>query len=426
MSTFKIRSIKFNFLMNLLLTGSSLLFPLITFPFVSRALLSGGYGLCNWAISIASWLSLIAMLGVNRYGIREVARVRDDAAELQRVTREILQMTLITTAIVLVCFVVSLFLVPKLAENRTLLLINGVTILCNTLGVGWFFQGIEQYSYITVRGVLIKLVCFIGVVALVHVPSDYLVYAVLVVASAALANLVNFFYMRHILAAAAAEGAAFSGKLQPLRHLRPMLTFFVIVASISIYTVLDTTMLGFLSTDSQVGYYTAAINLKNALQGVVSALTGVLLPRASNMLAKGEEEQFRAIIKKCLVVVLAVSIPCSVLLAVFGTPLISWYAGADFEAAGPVVSLVGFAVIPIGLSIVFCDAVMVPLGLERYCTYVYVSAAIIDFCGNLVLIPLLGALGAAIATLSVELLIAIIEFVIIRKHIFVGAQQGGA
>ena len=422
MATFKIRSIKFNFLMNLILSGSSLLFPLITFPLVSRALFSANYGLVNWGISIVTWLSLVAMLGVNRYGIREVARVRDDASALAKTTLEILALTAITTAIVFICFIASLFLVTKFADNRALLLICSATLLCNTLGVGWFFQGIEQYSYITVRGIAIKAVCFVGVIALVHVPDDYLIYAALVTVSGAVANLVNFFYMGSILRrgcsggvrAALASGSTF----KPFRHFKQLLVFFLIVASISVYTVLDTTMLGFLSTDAQVGYYAAAINVKTALQGIVAALSGVLLPRASNMLAKGEDEQFRAVIRKAVWAVLGISVPMAVLLAAFGTPLITWYAGADFAAAGVVVSVVGFAVVPIGLSVIFCDAVMVPLGLERYCVFIYAAAAIIDFCGNLVLIPMLGALGAALATLSVEVLIAIVEFIIIHNRIW--------
>lgn len=150
--------------MNLILTGSSVLFPLITFPIVSRALYSDAYGLCNWAISITSWFSLVGMLGVNRYGVRAVARARDDINELSKVTKGILLVTCISTLISLVCFIISLILVDKFSQNRILLLINSITIICNTVGVNWFFQGIEQYSYITIRGILVKIACLIGVV----------------------------------------------------------------------------------------------------------------------------------------------------------------------------------------------------------------------------------------------------------------------
>lgn len=415
--------------MNLLLTGSSVVFPLITFPLVSRALYSDMYGLCNWAFSIVSWLSLIAMLGVNRYGIREVAKNRDNEIKLKNITEEILCFTLITTLVIFFCFIASLFFIDSFEQHRLLFLLCSMSILFNTLGVGWFFQGIEQYTYITVRGVIIKMVCFLGVIAFVHAPDDYLIYAALVVLSAAGANLINFLYMIHILYKRNSDNhkkPLITSILKRLayhkfsvvrKHTKPLLIFFVIAAAISIYTVLDTVMLGFLSSDQQVGYYSAAMNVKSALVGVVSALSGVLLPRASNMLQKGMFQEYIAIIKKCITLVLCISIPLSILLAICATPLLDWYAGADFANAGPVLSIVAIAVIPIGLSVIFCDAIMVPNGLERYCTFIYIIAALIDFFGNLILIPILGAVGAAISTLTVEILIMISEFFFIRKII---------
>ena len=441
MPVLKIHSIKYNFFMNLILTGSSMIFPLITFPIVSRALYSDMYGLCNWAISIASWLSIIAMLGVNSYGIREVAKVRDDNAKLIKITTELFIFTTITTLVTYAVFIVSLFVVEAFSENRFLLFINGFTILFNTLSAGWFFQGIEQYTYVTIRGVAIKILSFVGIILFVHAPSDYLFYAALLVIATGLASLINVCYMFTILKKTAKnylasnvsrcrngaflikETARTAGPFSIKQHIRPMLSFFFIAAAISIYTILDTTMLGFLSTNQQVGYYSASMNIKNAISGVISALAGVLLPRASNMLIKKEYSSYISIIKRCTYYVLLAAIPSAILLYFFATPLLSWYAGADFGGAGAVLSIVGIAIIPISLSGIFCNAVMIPLGLEKYCVRIYAAAAIMNFALNLALIPTLGARGAACSTLFVEIMIAVIEFIIIRKYIW-GTKLG--
>lgn len=420
--------------MNLILSGSSVLFPFITFPLVSRGLGADMYGLCNWSFSVASWFSLFAMLGVNRYGIREIARHRDNEQALVKVSTEILVFTLITTAIVLGLFIASIFAVPNFAEHRELFFINALTVLCNTLGVGWFFQGIEQYRYITIRGVLIKIACFVGVLLLVHVPDDYLAYAALVVLASALANLINFAYMIYLLQkinadmhpAQTVQGLAtrfaellkhaYKRVIKP--HFKPMLSFFIITATISIYTMLDTVMLGFLSTTEQTGYYSAAVAVKNALVGVVSALTGVLLPRASNLLANGKRSEFQNLIKKCILIVAAVAIPASIVLSVFATPLITWYAGSGFVGAGQPLSIVALAIAPISLSIIFYDAVLIPNGKERYIIIINTVAAVVDFTANLVLIPMFGATGAAISTLCVELYMVLAGFICSRKFIW--------
>ena len=424
---FKVRSVKFNFAMNLLLTGSSILFPLITFPIVSRALLTDAYGLVGFATSVASWLSLIAMLGVNRYGVREVARVRDNPVRLATTTKEILAVTLASTAVVYACFIVSLFLVERFAADPVLFFINGFTVICNTLGVAWFFQGIEQYRYITVRGIVVRAVCLVGVVLFVHAPGDYLVYAMLLVASGAVANLVNFFYMFHVLGEGLREAEATdeAPRLSPRRHIKPLFVFFVIVAAISIYTTLDTVMLGFMSTNEQVAYYTSAVAVKNALTAVVSALSNVLLPRAANLLGKGEQDAFKRLVRKAVRVVLLISVPLAVVVSLVATPLMTWYAGAAFSGAGPALSVVALAVVPIGLSVIFCDEVMIQIGMENRCTYIYLAAAAVNFCLNLVLIPALGAVGTALATLAVEVLITLVEFLIVRKFLWGGPDGHG-
>lgn len=136
----KIHSLKYNFLMNLVLSASGILFPLVTFPLASRALGADMYGLCTWASSVTSWVSMIAMLGAGRYGIREVARSRDDSSKLSSVTYGILYVTLVTTAFSLALFFASFLFVDKFSNNRTLLLINSISVVCNTLGLAWFFK----------------------------------------------------------------------------------------------------------------------------------------------------------------------------------------------------------------------------------------------------------------------------------------------
>ncbi|MFR7745877.1 MAG: flippase [Eggerthellaceae bacterium] len=430
----KIRSIKFNFVMNLLLTGSSLLFPLITFPLVTRALYADMYGLCNWAMSVVNWFSLIGMLGVTKYGIRTVARNRDDKQLLNKVTKEILFVTIISTLISFLVFLALVLFVDPFRSNKVLLLINGLTIICNTLGVTWFFQGIEQYAYITIRGIVIKIISLLGVIALVHVPDDYLVYAMLIVVANGAANLINFFYMMHLIDAGKhvsgslkSLGSMFGGLAQIARgafkHVKPLMVFFTITAAISIYGILDTVMLGILSTTREVGYYTAAGYVKTALAGIVSALTGVLLPRAAHMLSHGQRQDYLVIIKKCIFVALMISFGLSVVMTLAATPLIAWYAGPDFKDAGPVITLAVYSLIPASLSTICCDAILVPMGKEKICSIVYCVAAAVDFSLNLVLIPSLGAQGAALSTLMVEILVLVIEGSYILKMKLLKSEQ---
>ena len=105
-------SLKVNFIMNAILTLSSFLFPLITFPYISRILLPAGTGKVSFATSLVSYFAMLAQLGIPTYGIRACARVRDDRRELTQTTHELLYINMIMCVVSYIIFFLVLGLVP--------------------------------------------------------------------------------------------------------------------------------------------------------------------------------------------------------------------------------------------------------------------------------------------------------------------------
>ena len=171
----RIRTVKFNFIMNAILTVSSILFPLITFPYISRVLLVEGSGKVAFATSVVSYFTMFATLGIGTYGIRECARVRDNKEELSRTVQELLIISGITTAITYGVFFLFLFVVPQFKGQKELLIVIGASIGLTTIGVQWFYSALEQYSYITVCAVLFKIIGLILMFLLVKKPEDYVI-----------------------------------------------------------------------------------------------------------------------------------------------------------------------------------------------------------------------------------------------------------
>lgn len=104
MTKTKIQSIKFNYIMNSILTLSSIIFPLITFPYVSRILNPVGMGKISFATSVIIYFSMFAQLGIPTYGIRACAKVRDDKAKLSKVVQEIIIINLVMCLVVYIVF----------------------------------------------------------------------------------------------------------------------------------------------------------------------------------------------------------------------------------------------------------------------------------------------------------------------------------
>ena len=200
-------SLKLNIAMNMILTISSFVFPLITFPYVSRVLGPESLGKVSWAASVIAYFNLFAQLGIPTYGIRACAEVRDDRTELSRTVREILFINLIMTAASYILLALGIFMIPKLRAEKTLFVIVGSTIILSAAGMEWMYRGLEQYTYITLRSLLFKLISVAAMFLLVHAPEDYVVYGAVTVLAASASNLCNLFYAGKfgILSAASPE-----------------------------------------------------------------------------------------------------------------------------------------------------------------------------------------------------------------------------
>jgi len=210
-------SIKKNAFFNTVRTISSLIFPIITFPYVSRILGPNGTGQVNFALSIIGYFILLASLGIPLYGIREIARVRDNKNELKELAQELFIIHLISTIIVVVVLIFFIFLNKKLYSEKTLFLVSSISIISSTLSVDWLFQGLEEYKKITIRSIIFSLVSLIMIFLIIHNENDYIKYATIGVFTSLFSALLNFFDVRDVLFVKR------SVKLNLKKHIKPML-----------------------------------------------------------------------------------------------------------------------------------------------------------------------------------------------------------
>ena len=233
-------SIKQNFIMNILLMMSSIVFPLISFPYVSRILLPEGTGKVAFAVSVVGYFSMFAQLGISVYGIKACVRVRDDKEELSRTVQEILLINIFTCLIVCVFFAAALTFVPRIKEDRTLFLLIGLLIPFNMLEMEWLYKGLEKFTYISIRTIIFKGIAVISMFCLVHNRDDYVIYGFLSIFASLASSACNFINLRKLVFLKPVLGYNLR------RHIRPILVFFAMTGAVTIYTGLSETMLGFL------------------------------------------------------------------------------------------------------------------------------------------------------------------------------------
>lgn len=407
----KRKSLKLNFVMNALLTMSQFIFPLITFPYISRILLPAGTGKVSFATSLISYFSLFAQLGIPTYGIRACAKVRDNREELTRTVHELLAISIVMDVVSYTILVLALLFVPRLQEERTLYIVVSATILLTSIGMEWLYKALEQYTYITIRSIIFKFIALVAMFSLIHEKKDYVIYGGISILAGSASNIFNFVNVHKYIDLKPV------GKYNIHRHLKPVGVFFAMSCATTIYTHMDTVMLGFIATDEDVGYYNAAIRIKSILVSIVTSLGTVLLPRASYYTEHGKMDEFRRISRKALNFVFIVASPMMFYSILFAQQGIYFLSGTAYTSSILPMQIIMPTLLFIGLTNILGIQILVPLGRERTVLYSEIAGAMVNLILNALLIPRWTSTGAAVGTTVAELTVLAVQYVALRDQV---------
>ena len=395
--------------MNAVLTVSSFIFPLITFPYVSRILLPEGIGKVAMANSVITYFCLLARLGIPIYGIRACARVRDDKQQLSKIVHELFLINFFMAVLSYVFLFVVINFVPRFSCEYKLYLIISASILLEALGVEWLYKALEEYRYITFRSIFFKFVALAATFLFIHTKQDYVIYGAITILAASASNLLNFYNLRKYISFKVFPDYSFKP------HLKPVLIFFATTCAIVIYTQLNTVILGLMKTNADVGLYDSAMKIKNILVSIVTALGAVLLPRASYYVKQGLFEEFGRISSKAIHFVCLLAFPLIAYFTLFATNGIHFLSGERFDGAILPMQVILPTIFLIGLTNIIGIQILVPLGKEKEVFYSVAGGGVVDLIVCLLLIPGYAVVGAAISNLLAELMVFALQIYFVSK-----------
>lgn len=407
------QSVKVNYILNLINTGTQMLFPLITFPYVCRVIEAGGIGQINFFQSIISYISLFTCLGIPMYAIREIARDRSDVVQMNRTAMEILLLHSMLTLVGYAIVAILCLTVPQIQVNIPLFLILSLTIFFTAIGCEWFYQGIEDFKYITIRGLIIKTVSVVLLFIFVKSKTDLLYYGCYTVFGVLGGNIFNFFRLRKYIHR---ENIIFS-ELHIKRHIKPVLKVFSFSVVTSIYLQLNTVLLGFLKNALAVGYFAAATKVMQMLLTMSACLGSVMMPRASHLIAENKEDEFNRLIQKSYDFTLAIALPMTIGLIFCAPSLITALCGVKFEHSILPSQIIAPIILMVAISNVFGIQVLFPKGKINIVTLCCGIGAVADLILNLCLIPFFSYIGTSIAYLGAEVATTVSMYFIGRKYI---------
>lgn len=391
---------------------TGILFPVITFPYAARVLMPEGIGAINFLNSIIGYIVLLTSLGIPMYAVKEVAKYRDDKAKRDQITVEIIILSFILCLLGYVAVWILAKYVPQIHQQASLFYILSLTIVFSTIGVNWFYQGIEDFKFITIRAIIIRTLSAVSLFLFVKDSSDLLIYGIIIVGSTVGNNIINFIHLRkHI-----------DRKIINLRslnirqHIKPAFEVFILNLIISLYIQLNSVMLGFISGDEQVGYFTAGTKITHIGLTIISSLGTVLLPRCSHLLKIGDYGGFSTIINKSLNLTLALSLPMMAGLMILAGPVTMIFCGEEYFDSIPILYLNAPVIVFISLTNVMGIQILYPKDKVNIVILSVTAGAVSNLVLNFILIPPYGAYGAAISTLIAEFMVLIAQIIYGRKY----------
>lgn len=402
-------SIKKNFFYSSILTTANYIFPFITYPYVSRVLGVTNIGICNFVDSIINYFILFSMMGIGTIGVREIARCKDKK-ERDKVFSGLFLLNTLSTTIVAIVLSVAVLCIPKLYGYKELMFFGALKLIGNYLLVEWLYRGIEDFKFITVRTIIVKVFYVISVFIFVRDQSDYTVYYLLLSLMVVVNAMINIVYARKFVS------ITFSGlTLRP--YLKPFLILGGYLLLTSMYTSFNVAYLGFKAGETEVGYYTTATKLYSILLALFTAFTTVLLPRMSHLIGENKIDDFKLLLDKSIDILLAFSMPLIVLSTIMAPQIISIISGNGYEGAILPMRIVMPLMLIIGYEQILVVQTLTPLKKDRAILINSIVGACVGILMNVLLVRKFQSVGSSIVWVMSEISVLCCAQYFVAKYI---------
>lgn len=400
-------SLKANTFYSIIKSCSTIIFPLITFPYISRVLLAENIGKINFSNSIVSYFTMLASLGITTYAVRECSHVKENIEELENTSSEIFTINILTTILAYSLLAISLIVFPNLSSYKKLILIQSINIIFVTLGADWINTALEDFKYITIRTFVFQLFSLVLMFLFVKEPRDYLKYAIITVISSSGGNLLNIFYRRKYCKIK----IVFHVNLK--KHLLPIMTLFAMILAQQIFVNSDTTILGIFKGDYQVGLYTTSVKIYNIINTFMSSIAWVVMPKLATSFAKKDFENINDTLKFIVGFTATVGIPIVLGVFLLASDIIKFIAGTEFINASGSLKILAISLLFSLCWGVVMNMLLLPDGKDGICLKACSVSAVFNIGFNLVLIPIWGLMAAACTTAVSQ----VIGFIICLPHL---------
>lgn len=400
-------SLKKNVVYSYLLTGANYLIPIIVFPYVTRTLGAENIGICNWVDGIIQYFVMFSMMGISTLGVREIAYNRNDKNQLNATFTNLLILNGFTTVVGVIVLGICINCIQAFREYSILFYIGGAKLITNLFLIEWFYKGIEDFKYITIRTIIIKIVYTVLIFTLVKNKEDYVVYFFLTAGSVILTAFLNIVYSRRFVKVIRTSF--------DFTYVRPFLILGIYILLNAAYTTFNVGYLGMVHSKTQVGYYTTATKIFLIVLSFYSTWTTVVMPRISSLLCENDKMGVEKLINTSLNILYIVMIPISIIGYSLSQEIVNIIGGLQFIPAVPLLKI-AFIILPIcGIEQILVIQVMMPYKADKQILLNSCVSAVIGIVLGQYLIRNYASLGSILTWVVIEVSVLLTSILSVRK-----------
>lgn len=408
--------VKANFIYNTVYHIFLIIVPLVTTPYVSRKLGATGIGDYAYAYSIAYYFSLFIKLGLNNYGNRAIAYVRDDKKKMSSEFWNIYCFQFILSIIVVSAYLIYCFFI---SSNHELSIYLVLFVISSGIDITWFYWGMEEFKITVTRSFIIKILSLIAIFMFIKDKNDTGLYTLILS--------ISFIASQFFLWPRLSKYVYFVKPTykEVVKHIKPNLILFLPAIAVSFYKIMDKIMLGMMSSNTEVGYYESSEKIIKVPMAIIESLGAVMQPRMSNLISnRADEEYMSRILKKSIIVIMLCSTTLSFGIMTMADEFVPMFFGKGFDKCVSLFRILVPSCIFLALTNVMKTQYLLPRKQDKEYTIALFSGAAINLVMNSILIPRVASVGAAIGTLAAETTVAIIIGVIAGRSINIMKYYG--
>lgn len=400
---------KKNFLYNIIYQILILIIPLITAPYLSRVVGVNGIGTYSYTYSIVYYFMLLTLLGVNNYGNRSIAKVRDDKMKRSKTFWSIYMLQLLMGIIMLAVYILYIVLFDN--EYKVISKIEMLFIVSAMLDINWFFFGMEEFKKTITRNIFVKVGTIVLIFLLVKSPNDLWIYTLIMSGMTCLSQLILWMFLKKRIVKVKIKIS------DVIQHIKPNIILFIPVIAVSLYKMMDKIMLGSIANVDEVGYYENAEKIINIPMTLITALGTVMLPRISNIMAKGESKKVSDYISKSVRFVMFMSCAMCGGLICIGYNFAPLYFGNEFQKTGILIMLLSVTLPFLSFANVLRTQYIIPKEKDKIYIISVSLGAVINLIMNFIFIPKFASIGACFGTILAEVTVMVYQAYATRKDL---------